>query len=190
MIVMFSQAEKTSLIAPANDDGSAFTEIYNTYFPRIYNYVHYRVADFHAAEDLTSQIFEKLCSSFKYYQSEKAPFSAWLFSIARNTITDHYRSQSRIHFTSIEITEDLIDSKPDPAEIVSYNETQQYLLKALASLNQREQDIIALKFWSGLSNRDIAKLIGISESNTAVILFRAMRRLRLILESQGMSVYG
>lgn len=188
-MVMLTQAEETSLIALANDDGSAFTELYNYYFPRVYNYVHYRVDDFHAADDLTSQIFEKLFSRLKYYRSEKATFSAWLFSIARNTITDYYRSRMRTHFTSLEITAEFIDSEPGPADIVAFNETQQHLLKALASLNQRERDIIALKFWIGSSNRDIARLVGISESNTGVILFRAMRRLRIILESQGMNIY-
>jgi RNA polymerase sigma-70 factor (ECF subfamily) len=189
-MVRLSQAEKTSLIALANDDGSAFTELYNDYFPRVYNYVHYRVADFHAAEDLTSQIFEKLFSRLKYYQSEKAAFSTWLFSIARNTITDYYRSRMRTNFTSLEITAELIDSEPGPDDMAAVNETQQHLLKALASLNQRERDIIALKFWSGCSNRDIAKFVGISESNTGIILFRAMKRLRKILESQGMNCFG
>ena len=189
-MVMLTQAQETSLVDLTNDDTSAFAELYNYYFPRVYNYVHYRVADFHAADDLTSQIFEKLFSKFKYYQSEKATFSAWLFSIARNTITDYYRSQMRTDVSSFEITAELIDYEPDPSDIVTFNETQQHLQKALASLTQRERNIIALKFWSGSSNRDIARLAGISESNTAVILFRAMRRLRMILESQGMSIYG
>lgn len=190
MMAMLTQAEETSLIALADADDSAFTELYNYYFPRVYNYVHYRVGDFHAADDLTSQIFEKLFSKIKGYQSEKATFSTWIFSIARHTIADYYRSQIRTPFTSLEITAELIDSEPDPADIVAFNETQRHLLKALASLTQRERDIIALKFWSGSSNRDIARLTGISESNTAVILFRSMRRLRVILESQGLNMYG
>ena len=189
-MVMLNQAEETSLIALANNDASAFTELYNYYFPRIYNYVHYRVADFHTAEDLTSQIFEKLFSKLKYYQPEKAAFSTWVFSIARNIITDYYRSQTRNRVTSLDTTMELIDADSSLDDIVAFNETQQQLRKALASLNQRERDIIALKFWSGCSNRDIARFVGISESNTGVILFRAMRRLRIILESQGMNIDG
>jgi len=189
-MTMLTQAEETLLIARANDDDSAFAELYNYYLPRVYNYVHYRVTDFHICDDLTSQIFEKLFSRLKYYQAGKAAFSAWLFSIARNTIADYYRSQARTRCTSLEITADITNFELDPSDIVTYNETQQHLIKALASLTQRERDIIALKFWSGSSNKDIAILVGISESNTAVILFRAMRRLRIILESQGMSIYG
>ena len=187
-MVMLSQAEETSLAARA-DDGSAFTELYIYYFPRVYNYVHYRVNDFHTADDLTSQIFEKLFSKLKYYQSTKATFSAWLFSIARNTITDYYRSRKQCNFISLEITAKLVDFEPGPVDIVALNEIQQHLRKALAALSQRERDIIALKFWSGLSNKKIARLAGISESNTGVILFRAMRRLRIILESQGLNIH-
>jgi RNA polymerase sigma-70 factor (ECF subfamily) len=190
-MVILTQAEETSLIALAyDDDDSAFAELYNYYFPRIYNYVHYRVSDFQDADDLISQVFEKLFSGFRYYQSEKASFSTWIFTIARNTITDYYRSQSRTNFTSLGVTEELIDSNPDPSDVVAFNETQQNLQKALSSLTKRECDIIALKFWSGFSNRDIARLTGISESNTGVILFRAMRQLRRILESQGLNING
>lgn len=188
-MVMLTQEEETSLIALAYNDGSAFAELYSYYFPRVYNYVHYRVDDFHAADDLTSLIFEKVFSRLKYYQSEKAAFAPWLFSIARNTIRDYYRSQMRKRFTFIEITEEIIDSEPSPGDIAAFNEIQQHLRKALASLDEREREIIAMKFWSGLTNRDIARLIGISESNTGVILFRAMRRLRIILESQGLSIH-
>ena len=188
-MLSLTQAEKISPATMANDDDSTFAELYNYYFPRIYNYVHYRVSDFHSANDIISQVFEKLLPRLNYYRPEKASFSTWLFTIARNTITDYYRSQTRTHFTSLEATAELIDSKQDPGDIVAYNETQQKLLKALASLKRRERDIIALKFWSGFSNRNIARLTGISESNTGVILFRAMRQLRIILESQGLNIY-
>ena len=184
-MIMLTQAEEKLIIAQDNDN-DAFAELYKNYFPRIYNYVQYRVADFHTAEDLTSQIFEKMVAKFKYYQPEKAVFSVWLFSIARNTITDYYRSQMRSNCTSLEMTLEIATSDLDPSDIAAFNEKKQYLLKALASLSYREREIIALKFWSGCANRDIAKIIDVSESNTGVILFRAMKRLRLILESQGM----
>ena len=186
---VLTQTEETSLIALANDqDDHIFIELYNGYFPRVYNYVHYRVNDFHDADDITSQIFTKLFTKLKNYRPEKAPFSAWVFGIARNTITDYYRHLSRNPSTPLEETGDFMDSRPSPDEAVAADEMRQQLHRALASLSQREREIIALKFWSGFSNRDIAGLMGISESNTGVILFRAMRRLRLILESQGMSI--
>lgn len=173
----------------STDDNSEIAHIYNNYFPKVYNYVHYRVDDFHDADDLVSQIFEKLFTKLPYYQSEKAVFAAWLFSIARNAVIDYYRSQKRRQGFWLEIADDLADPNPVPVDLVIYNEKQQRLKKALAALNQRERDIIAMKFWSGLSNKEIASFMDISESNTGIILFRAMRRLRIILASEEMNVY-
>ncbi|EHL05375.1 sigma-70 family RNA polymerase sigma factor [Desulfitobacterium hafniense] len=185
-----TQVEKRELIGLVQKDETSLTELYNVYFPRINNYVHYRVADYHDAEDLVSQILEKVFTKSHSYQENKAPFSVWLFRIARNTITDYYRSRKGVHNISLDgYTRDIVAREPEPAEIVELNELQHHLLKAIASLSQREQEIIALKFWSDLSNREIARLVGISESNTGVILFRAMRQLRLILASQGMCIY-
>lgn len=172
------------------NDQNSFTELYNYYFQRIYNYVHYRVSDFSDTDDIVSQIFEKLFSKYGYYQTEKASLSTWIFTIARNTITDYYRSKSRTRITYLETTVEILDFKQDPCDVAAFNETQKKLLNALTTLSRRESDIIALKFWSGFSNREIAKLTGISESNTGVILFRAMQRLRIILESQGLNIYG
>ncbi len=178
------QTEESSLYS-AIDDNRYFIDLYNAYFSRVYNYVHYRVNDFHEADDLTSQIFVKLFTKIKHYQSEKAPFSVWIFSIARNTVTDYYRRRDRNTFASLDET--LADSRLSPQDIVASKDILQHLHEALAALDQRKREIIALKFWTGCTNRDIAKLLGISESNTGVILFRAMRRLRQILESRGIN---
>ena len=169
------------------DDDYTFVELYNAYFSRVYNYVHYRVSDFHDADDLISQIFTKLFTKFEYYRPEKAPFSVWIFSIARNTLTDYYRKRERNSYTSLEETAELADIGLSLDDYVASKEMQQHLHRALTVLSQREREIIALKFWSGCTNRDIAKLTGISESNTGVILFRAMRRLRRILEGRGIN---
>lgn len=182
-----TQTEERSLVSPANDD-RAFIELYNAYFSRVYNYVHYRVNDFHDTDDLTNQIFLKLFTKRKCYQPEKAPFSVWIFRIARNTVTDYYRRRGRNTYVSLEETEELEDSGFSPEDAVESKDMRQHLHRALASLSQREREIIALKFWSGCTNRDIAKLTGISESNIGVILFRAMRRLRQILESRGVNI--
>ena len=165
-----------------------FDQLYNAYFSRVYNYVYYRVNNVYDAEDLTSQIFTKLFVKLKYYQPEKAPLSVWIFTIVRNTLTDYYRARVRNVCISLEETAELIDRGDSPAQAAESAEIRRYLQQALSALNCQEREIIALKFWSGFSNREIALLIGISESNTGVIIFRAMRRLRQILESQGMNI--
>lgn len=170
-----------------NSDKRAYTEIFEYYFPRILNYVHYRVNDYHIAEDLTSLIFERVFLNIQAYRPEKAAFSTWLFTIARNAVIDYYRNRTRTHWLSLDANDEIISHEPGPEEVAANNEMQLGILKALESLNQRARNIIALKFWSGMSNRDIARISGISESNTGVILFRAMKQLRVILERQGLN---
>lgn len=185
---MQTPTKERSLIS-LNDDDRTFVELYNTYFSRVYNYVHYRVSDFHDANDLTSQIFTKLFTKFKYYRPEKASFAVWIFSIARNTLTDFYRSRERASYASLDETAEFADMGSSLDDYVASKEIQRHLHGALAALGEREREIIAMKFWSGCTNREIAKMTGISESNTGVILYRSMRRLRQILESQGINVY-
>ncbi|MHB8157955.1 MAG: RNA polymerase sigma factor, partial [Desulfocucumaceae bacterium] len=77
----------------------------------------------------------------------------------------------------------------DIGDVVALSETRDNLLQALASLEDRERNIVALKFWGRLSNRRIAELTGLSSSNVGVILYRSMRRLRTILDGQGVKNY-
>lgn len=182
MIVQPMQSEEKEVFQA--DYNQVYGEIYRDYFPRIYNYVFYRVNNYHDADDLSSEIFVKLFANLDRYHSEKAPLPVWIFRIARNTVIDYYRRNLRLSAPLNTISE-TSDPQPGPDERAISQEIQQHLRVALSSLSHREREIIALKFWSGFSNREIAEVIGISESYTGVTLFRAMRRLRLTLESQG-----
>ncbi len=165
-----------------------FTEFYNEYFPRIYNYVCYRVSNYSDADDLTSMIFYKLFEKRSFYSADKAPLFAWVFSIARNAVTDYYRRRERNIHTPLETIEDIVAPGLSPVDIAEYNEVRQQLKRALTFLTDRERDLIALKFWSGMTNREIAKVTGLSENNIGVILFRTMRRMRNFMEHQGVNM--
>lgn len=160
----------------------SLAEMYNTYFLRIHNYVRYRVGNRHDAEDITSQIFIKLFSKLESYQEKKAPLSAWIFCIARNAVTDYYRSRGRHSYTSLDDIWELADCCDGPDCLVAAAEMRQSLHSALQYLSERERKIIELKFWYEFSNRSIAKFLGISDSNVGVILYRAIQRLRRILD--------
>lgn len=189
-VIMFTQVQTIdpALIDSVDARECNFTEFYHEYFPRVYNYVYYRVNNHHDADDITSLIFFKLYEKRNYYSSDKAPLFAWVFSIARNTVTDYYRQRARCTATSLENVEDMVAVGQTPDDIAASNEIKRHLHRALASLSDRERDIIALKFWSGITNREIAKIIGLSESNIGVTLYRAMRRLRHIMEIQGVNI--
>jgi len=140
--------------------------------------VRYRVGDAETADDLTAQVFERALVNIGRYRPERAPFVAWLFAIARNAVSDYLRTQRRRRWLSLEVLRDRASRELQPEEVSIRNETHAELLASVARLSDRERDLIALKFAAGLTNRRIAEITGLSESNVGVILYRAVRRLR------------
>ena len=156
-----------------------FAELYEEFLPRVFRYVRYRVNDVQVAEDLTSGVFEKALTGFGRYSSDKASFSTWIFTIARNTVIDHYRARGRRRMVSLEEAAIDVPSSETPLEeTVEKQEEKERLRVCLSELSSEEQEIISLKFASGLNNRQIARTIGLSESNVGTRLYRAVRKLR------------
>ncbi|HUT02771.1 MAG TPA: sigma-70 family RNA polymerase sigma factor [bacterium] len=173
--------EEQALIAQAKAEPSAFAAIYDHYFPRVFSYIRYHVRDAEAADDITAQIFEKALIKIKGYRPERAPFADWLFAIARNAVTDHLRSRMRYRWLPLDALRDQASDAPQPEDVAIRNETLDRLRTAVSSLSDREREIIALKFAARLTNRSISRLCGLTESNVAVILSRAIGRLRIEL---------
>lgn len=179
--------EQTSLPLPAHGsalvvhgtiDPVVFANLYDHYFPLIHKYVLYRVRDTQTTDDLTAQIFERTLDDLGNYRPEQAPFGAWLFGIARHVVGDHFRTEKRHSWLSLEGLLHLASQGPQPEEIAVRSELSERLLAALARLSSRDRDLIGLKFAAGLNNRQIAALTGLSESNVGVIFYRAMQHLR------------
>ena len=166
-------ADKGAVIA-----GETFAELYEENLDKVFRYIQYRVNDVQLAEDLTSAVFEKALVNFGKYVSQKASFSTWLFSIARNTLIDHYRVKGKRQTASLEEGAGLYSGDLPPEQILERKEEFERLVVCLAGLSTEEQEIIRLKFGAELNNRQIAEVIGISESNVGTRLYRAVRKLR------------
>lgn len=181
--------DEHELVSRAVSKPAAFAAIYDHYFPRIYNYARYRVGEAGAADEITARIFEQTLTKIGGYRPERAPFAAWLFGIARNTVNQHLRTHRRRRWISLDLLFNRRSGDPDPEEVLVQNEMHMELIKALGGLSDRERDILALKFASGMTNRHIATLTGLGESNVSVLLYRAIRKLRDELKSRE-SDYG
>lgn len=173
------------LVARSVNDPAAFAELYDHYLPRIYKYIRYRVGDPHEAEDLTSRVFELVVSKIGSYQKDKAPFSSWIFTIAHNTMTDYIRAQKRNRCVPIEWMGQIACTGDSPADTLIRREKLDKLLKAMTRLGDRERDLIGLKFAAGLTNGAISEITGLTKSNVAVIIYRAVQRLRSELDAVG-----
>src|SRR3972149_12076926 len=159
--------------------GEVFGRLYEQYLPRIFQYVNYRVGDRTTAEDLTSDIFNKALTNFTKFDPGKAAFSTWLFSIARNTVIDYYRKRSREQkLKNKEAKSGATAFSASPEEELSRSEEARKLHDCLSLLKPTEQELISLKFSGEMTNREISRVTGLSESNVGTILCRAVRKLR------------
>jgi RNA polymerase sigma-70 factor (ECF subfamily) len=154
-----------------------FSAFYDEFLPQVYRYVRYRVSDTATAQDLTSAIFERALRAWNKRRKPDA-LAPWIFRIARNAIASHYRQRGRRSQVPLEQAAHTLSAPGGPEEKVLQSERWERIQRGLRALSAREQDIIALKFGNGLTNRAIAPIVGVSEGNVAVILHRAMRKLQ------------
>lgn len=154
---------------------------YQADLPRIYNFFRYRVGNDLVAEDLTAETFEKAWRNRHQYQYDLAAFSTWLFTIAKHTAADYFRKpqfevslDAAIHTANDETVESLIQQRSD----------FERLSTLLVQLTDRDRELVALKYGAGLTNRTIAGLNGMSESNVGTILHRVTQQLRIEWEKK------
>ena len=154
-------------------------EVYLENLPRIYNYLRFRIGDDLIAEDLTSSTFEKAWKSRNRYRREISAFSTWLFAIASNLAIDYFRKQRM----EVELSQlDAQGSAQSAEEVSEQNAQYAHLLLLLEKLSSRERELFALKHGADLTNRQIATLTGLSESNVGTILYRIAKQIRAKLD--------
>lgn len=163
------------------DISDDFSEIYNKYFPRLYKYILYRVGDLNTAEDLVSDVFEKALAKYNTYCPDKGKLSTWLFTIANNTITNYFKKKNQ-NTELIDLNH--VEARDRLEDLIIDRELKEVLLKSMAYLNDRQKNVIALKFGACLTNRQIAQMMNITESNVGTIIFRSLKKLKDVLKEQ------
>jgi len=161
-----------------------FASWYHEHRGSVFRYVRFRVASREAAEDVTSEVFMKALRSFARYDPSRASARTWLLRIARNAVTDHLRALRRrgsLH-VSLDRVPDLVADVPSQEERVLRQERIERLLNGSRTLKPSDQEILSLRYGSGLSNREIAETMGISNNAVAVRLHRALKRLRAAVD--------
>lgn len=162
---------------------SELVRMYEDYFPKIYNYIFYRLLNKEQTEDLVSDVFLKVVSHLKSFNPDKASFGTWIFTIARNTLTDFFRKSQDV--TSIDD-----ETFPEVALITDFgeqcklieNEDRKALYKALSALNERQRNVLALKYFGEFGNREIARMTGINERTVSSLGSRAVEKLKSLLD--------
>ncbi len=133
------------------------------------------------AEDLTENIFLKAWEGLNGFQDEGAPFEAWLFRIARNSVIDYYRTQKK--YVQLEAITELEDNNLSPLDYTELKLTYEAALRALEKLSDAYKEIIILKFVEEKTNEEVSTILQKPVSHVRVLQNRALKKLRRLLEN-------
>ncbi len=174
-----SKGVNETLVAPAadalRDADIAFDQLYRSSRDDVYAYAAGLLRDSAAAEDVTATAFERAYRKRSRFNPRKGSPRAWIFGIARNAALDELRRRGR----QAQLSNEPIDAE----SLVGFDNGERSELRvivgeALGRLEARERELIALKFFAGLGNGEIARVLGTSESNAGTKLHRAVTKLR------------
>lgn len=157
--------------APVQD----WDAVYTSLLPRVYNFFIYRVENHALAEDLTATTLERAWQGRSRYSRDLSVFPTWVFGIARHVAADHFRHPERtlpLEHTHNSADEALLE------DAVQQRHQIERLLNLLASLPERERELIALKYGADLTNREIAGVLRLTETNVSTLLHRVVGKLR------------
>lgn len=150
----------------------AMAALCDLYAAPIYKFIFYKTMHRESAEDLTSQVFFKVLEKLNSFDAEKSSFRTWLYTVARNTVIDHYRLQKKEKniddfwdLASNEVVDELVDNRLQLSKV-------QEILK---DLKAEQREIVLLRVWQGMSYKEIAEVTGRTEAACKMTYSRAMQ---------------
>ena len=176
-----SEENDEALARRASSDFDAFGELYRRYICRIYRYVRSQVPH-QQAEDLTAQVFFKALKSAETFRGDSR-YQAWIFRIARNTISSSRRRKREVSFEPQDLPEKA-DPAPSPATQVVLEESRRVLTRTVSALPPAQRAVVALRYLSDLSIDEVAQITSRSRGAVRILLHRARSRLRHALEGK------
>ena len=156
-----------------------FGELYERYFDQIFRFVFKRLGGLEdVACDVTQQTFIKAMANLSKYEDRGLPFSSWLYRIAQNEVSMYFRNQKSVR--TVEIEERKFKDLITEAEITGYmsESDQENLVRLLNDMEQEHLDLIELRFFQGLSFKEIADIYSITEPNAKMRVYRILERLK------------
>lgn len=170
------------VLSSQEGDKEAFAQLYDALFDRIYKYVFFRV-NAHEVDDIVEDVFIKVWVNLPKYEKRDVSFAAWVFRIAHNAVIDHRRGHRSLSPLDPRLEDESAAAAPKrQAERALLSED---LRAAINELREPYRQVVTLRFLSGLSNAEIAEILGQREGNVRVMQFRALKDLKYKLSERG-----
>jgi len=156
---------------------------FEKFYPKIYNYIYYRVLHRETAEDLTSDVFYRALAFATSFDERKASYKTWMFTIAHNVVANHYRSNKNL----LALDDfDALAAENGIEDDFNTSEDFRRLHTLLKTLPEREREVIALRFWGDLKYKEIATHIGMREKSVSSMMSRLMKKLEKLWDDYAM----
>ena len=153
--------------------------LYREYHGKVFGYIRSKISSAEDAEDLTSEVFLKVYEKLDTFDESKSSLSTWIYTITRNTLTDYFRTRK----VFAEIPETIEDDISVEEEVCNA-EMLETLADALETLEERERDIIILRFYCGKTLREISSQMSISYAYVKVLQNNAFAKIKNFFENQ------
>lgn len=175
--------DEAILIQKAKDfDSEAWAQIYRCHYPKIYAYLRYRVGDIDLAEDVAANVFLHAVEGIGSFTYRGFSLSAWLFRIAHNQVVDHLRRRAKV--ATEPLTEELLAKQGTVGETIEGALVRAELSLALENITKEQRQVVLLKFFGGLSNAEVARIIRKPEGAVKALQHRALASLRRIMGTE------
>jgi RNA polymerase sigma factor (sigma-70 family) len=159
-----------------------FISFYNQTIPQVYAYMCYRTNNSSDAEDLTAETYEKVIKKWRHLRREDWDRKAWMFRVAHNLVVDYYRKRVRRLWLNLDSIEELTAYEDDPEDCAIHSEELHRIRKYLLLVPEQERKVATLRFATDLSYKEIAQVLGLTESNVGTLIYRVIRKLRSYYE--------
>lgn len=173
--------QELRVIEAAKKDPRRFGVLYDKYYRQIYLFVFKRTGDEDIAGDVVSQVFLKAMTNLQKYTYKGVPFSAWLYRIASNEVNQYYRNQKSDRTISMERSQvDRVMGMIDETDNSAQNKEMylKIMIETLHEMKPEEVQIIELRFFEQRPFKEVAFILGITENNAKVRIYRILERLR------------
>ena len=174
--------QELQLIEAAKENPARFGVLYDKYYKSIFVFIYRRSDDEELTADITSQVFLKALINIKKYEYKGVPFSAWLFRIAFNEINMYFRKNNAQRVVSL--SQNGMLQIAQEAELDENTEGIKQMMSAIKQLDALELQLIELRFFEKHSFAEVSEIVGITENNAKVKVYRILDKLKKVLSKK------